>query len=129
MSIAERDQKIIEIRLLENQINQLEQQITLIDRQILELQIMQTNLDDIKKIKNDNALVPIGKDIFVESDIKSADKVLVNVGYGIFVKKTTEGAKDILEKQNKKLLDIRKEVINEVNNIFMKITNIEKELA
>ena len=129
MNPQDRDQKIMEIRLLEEQINQLEQQIALVDKRIIETQIIQTGLDDIKKIKKNDVFVPFGRDIFVESSIESAEKVLVNVGAGVFIKKGIEDTKKTIDNQNQKLFDLRKEVINEINNVFIRITEIEKEFG
>lgn len=129
MNPQDRDQRIMEVRFLEEQINQLEQQIAIVDKQIIETQIIQASLDDIKKIKKNDVFVPIGRDIFVESNIESAEMVLVNVGAGVFIKKEIEGAKKTIDNQNQKLFDLRKEVINEINKVFMRITEIEKEFV
>ena len=129
MNPQDRDQKVMEVRLLEEQINQLEQQIAIVDKRIIETQIIQASLDDIKKIKKNDVLVPVGRDIFVESSIESAEKVLVNVGAGVFIKKGIEDAKKTIGNQNQKLFDLRKEVINEINRVFIRITEIEKEFV
>ena len=124
MDEAEKNQKIIEIKILESQVSQLEQQIALIDRQIIEMQMLQDNLDDIKKLKNDRAFVPVGRDVFIESSINQADYALVNVGEGIFLKKNIEDAKKTIERQKEKFLAARKEIVSEMNRIFMKIEEI-----
>ena len=122
----ELEKKILEIRLLENQIVQLEQQIGLLNQQVIELQSTQADLDTIQGVKEQEALVPLGKDIFIRSKLEPANKVLINIGAKVVIKKDIAGAKKILEKQKQRFLNAREEIGAEIDNMLSRIATIEK---
>lgn len=124
----ELESRILEIRLLENQIMQLEQQMALLDQQIMELQALQADLDAIKNAKQQEIFAPLGRDIFIRSKLESVDSVLLNVGARVMVKKDIAGAKATLEKQRRRLLDVRGELSREMDNILERAMGIEEEI-
>ena len=101
--------KIIEIRMLEEQIGQMEEQMRIVDREILEIQSLILSLDEIKGTKNKEVIVPLGKDIFVKSLIAKDNEFLVNIGSKTIVKKNAEETKKLLEEKKEKLYDDMKE--------------------
>lgn len=122
------ESKIIEIRMLEEQARQLEEQIALIEQQVMESQLLQQNLDEIKNMKQKEIIVPIGKDVFINSKVESMNSVLVNVGSGIVIKTDIEGAKKEIEKHNEKFLRVREELAIEIRKISEHLIRIEKEI-
>lgn len=122
----EMQRKAMEANLLENQIRQIEQQLMLVNQQFLEIQTLQFNLDELKKIKEErDILVPLGRNVFIDAKLKINDKVLVNVGEKVIVKKSIDGAKKILEKQKDKFLKARDEMSGEMSKIIENISKIE----
>lgn len=124
----ELESKILEIRLFESQIAKLEQQMVLLDQQIIELQTLQADLDAVKNVKNQEILSPLGRDVLIRAKLESVDSVLLNVGARVVVKKDIEGAKATLEKQKQSLLEARKDIGKEMDNIIERIMQIEKEI-
>lgn len=122
------ESKILEIRLLESQIAKLEQQMALIDQQIMELQALQADLDAIKKVKEQDILAPLGKDVFIRSKLGPTNSVLLNVGARVMVKKDIAGAKATLEKQSQRFLEAKGEIGKEMDRIVERIMQIEKEV-
>ena len=124
----ELESKILEIRLFENQIAKLEQQMVLLDQQIIELQTLQADLDAIKNVKNQEILSPLGRDVLIRAKLESVDSVLLNVGARVIVKKDIEGAKATLEKQKQSFLEARSDISKGMDNIIERIMQIEKEI-
>lgn len=122
------ESKILEIRILESQIAKLEQQMALLDQQIIELQSLQADLDAIKKVKQQDILAPLGRDVFIRSKLEPVDSVLLNVGAKVMVKKDIAGAKATLEKQRQRFLEVKGVINKEIDKIVERIMEIEKEV-
>jgi len=120
--------KIIEIRMLEEQIGQMEEQMRIVDREILEIQSLILSLDEIKGTKNKEVIVPLGKDIFVKSLIAKDNEFLVNIGSKTIVKKNAEETKKLLEEKKEKFLEAREKIGMDANSIIRKIGEIDEEL-
>ncbi len=120
--------KIFEIRMLEEQINQMEEQIRIIDREILEFHNLISDLDEIKKINNKEVIVPLGKNIFIKSKVEKGDELFVNLGSKAMVRKNTEQAKKLLENKKEKFLEARENIGKEADKVIKKITEIDHEI-
>lgn len=120
--------KIFEIRVLESQIGQMEEQMRIIDREIADFQNLIVNLGDVQKIKNQDVIVPIGKNIFINSKIEKGDELLVNIGAKTLVKKNVEQTKILLEHRKDKFLEARENISKEAENVIKQIETIDKEV-
>lgn len=120
--------KIMEIQMLENKLKQLEQSLNFLDQQIMEQQMIQLNLDELKKAKKGSELLfPLGKNVFVKGKVESHE-ILVNIGGNMAVMKNEEHAKESVERQKLQLSGIRDEITREVEKIINRISIIEKSL-
>ena len=125
----EMQSKILEINVMENRLRQLEQSLNIIDQQIMEQQMLQLNIDELKKVKKgQDMLFSLGKNLFVKGKLED-DEILINIGNGIIAKKTGEKAKDIVERQKLQLVSIREEIAKEVEKILTEISLIERSLS
>ncbi len=120
--------RIFEIRILEEQIKQLENQVAALDKEICDIQDTQTDLDEIGKIRQKEILVPLGRNIFINSKVDSGEKVLVDIGAKIIVKKDINGAKKLLEKQKERFAEARIRVNEEVDRIISHIDKVDREI-
>ncbi|MFH1500681.1 MAG: prefoldin subunit alpha [archaeon] len=105
---------ILQLSLLEQQSQEIEKQINLVEQQINELQIFSLNLDKFKG--EGEMLAPLGRGVFVKSEVKDK-KLFVNIGSGVIVKKTPEEAKEIVLDQVNKLGNLRVELFNEIEKV------------
>jgi prefoldin alpha subunit len=118
--------KIIEIQMLENRLRQLEQSLNFIDQQIMEQQMLQLNLDELKKTKKgQEMLFPLGKNVFVKGKVENHE-VFVNIGSNIILKKDEEKSKETVERQKLQLANIRDEIAREIEKIVNQISMIER---
>jgi prefoldin alpha subunit len=120
--------KIMEINMLENRLKQLEQSLNFVDQQIMEQQMIQMDLDELKKAKKGNEMLfPLGKNVFVKGKLENHE-VLVNIGGNIVVKQDEDKAKGAVERQKLQIVGIKDEIAREVQKIINQISLIEKSM-
>ena len=69
--------KYLELQILTQQINQLQQYLTTIESNVLELNSLKESINQISKTKKSSEiLTPLGKEIFVKTELKENKKVL-----------------------------------------------------
>lgn len=93
------------LQLYREQIEEIYAQMELIERFIGEYSRAIETLQELAGIEEKDALMPLGGNSFAHVEIKDLKKVLVNVGRGIFIEKTLNGAIDFM---NKKIEDLKK---------------------
>lgn len=120
--------KVLEIRILEEQIKQLEQEALMLDQKVLELQTLQNNLDEIKKTSQQDILVPLGNGIFINSKIEPVKEVLINIGAKIIAKKEIGRAKEIVDRQKNNILEERKKINRESEKILEQIEKVDVQI-
>ncbi len=92
------EENILKLSMLEERAKQTEQQLTILNQQIMELQNMSLNLDKLKKSKGKEILANLGRNIFVKTKLVD-DNPIVDVGSKVLVKKTTAETKKLIEEQ------------------------------
>ncbi|PIU75981.1 prefoldin subunit alpha [Candidatus Pacearchaeota archaeon CG06_land_8_20_14_3_00_35_12] len=129
MEQENRQNKIMEFSLLENQLKQIEQQIILLDQQISKQQNLMQTLDEFKKTgENSEIFLPFSDELFVKAKLLDNKNLLINVGGNTFVKKDIDGVKKTIQKQIDKLMSVRKELSLEIDKILQGMLRIEKEI-
>ncbi|MEK6935662.1 MAG: prefoldin subunit alpha [Nanoarchaeota archaeon] len=109
-------EKLIQLRIIEQEANQLEQQLQIIEQHISDMQKINNGLDEIEKTQDKEILANIGKGIYIPAQIKSKD-LIVEIGSKNFVKKTIPETKKIIEEQLKKLIAFKHQVIEKVGEM------------
>lgn len=101
---------IMQIQMMEQEVNQLNEQLSLIEQNANEIKEIQSSLNEIGETKEKELLVNIGKKIFLPVEIKNK-KLILEVGNKVFVEKSIKDTLDLIESQLKKL-DLGKDQIN-----------------
>jgi len=70
----------------------------------------------------------LGLGTYVESEIKNTETVLVNVGAGVFVKKTAKEAEEIIGKQISQLDSINAQLTENLTMLAARAQELEGEL-
>ena len=112
---------LYKLSIFEKQIEQLNQQLQLIEKSILDLNSLNFGLDEIKGSVGKEVLAQLGRGIFVKTKLIS-DELVVDVGEKNFVKKSIPETKKIIKEQIEKLNQLKKELED-------KIEEIDKEVA
>ena len=107
---ANQQRQIIEFQMMQQRAEQLDQQLKAVDQQIIEM--MDLN-DSIGKVsKGSEMLFPMGKGIYTRSKVED-EKLFINIGSGIIVKRTPSDAVKIIEEQIERLEYVKKEISRE----------------
>lgn len=124
----DKEKIIFELGLMDSRAREFEQQIMIIDRQLQELRLIQEDLENLSKNGKKEVLMPLSSDILVKGNITDSENVLVNVGAGVVLKKNINEAKDITEKHEKKISEVKEKLLDEINRIVDYMLRLESDL-
>ena len=93
-----------------------DEQMKIVDTQLSELENFRKNIEDIENNPNKEILASIGKGVFMPAEITDRS-LFVEVGVGVFVKKSLEDTKKVAEDQLRKLGEMRMYLGSEINMI------------
>src|SRR3989338_674899 len=93
-------EKYIEMKMIEEHIKQLQEQLSTLEQQLGESMTARQSLDEVGKTDiGEEILVPLTQGVFVRATLKDNKDFLVNVGASTVVKKDLEGTKRLMENQ------------------------------
>jgi prefoldin alpha subunit len=128
MKQEEKQEKIVELKALDQEIKKIQKQIETVDQQITEMQIIGNTLDEFSKLKAGAKLkVPLAHGIFIDAVLKNNKDLLVNVGANVSVKKNVPKVKEMLENQVKELNKFRMNLIDNLQKMVVRVQEIQKE--
>ena len=119
-------EKILEMNDKFQQSKLIEEQLEFIEQQIVELRSFYEGLESFSKTDEKEFLAPIGKGIFVKSEIKEKE-LFVDVGQGTFVKKNSEDAKKIIDEQVTKLCEMKYQLNQQLVPLNAEMENFLRE--
>ena len=117
--------KMLEYQLLNQQFGQLQQQLQSLNHQLEELELLGSDLSELKDQKEAKTFSSLGGGIFIETEIKKSDSVLLSVGSNVLVKKKKEDAIRIIGKQKEDLNRIKAQLENEVNKFNSHLASLK----
>lgn len=121
--------KYLELHELEQQIKAFQQQATMLHQQFVEIILLIEHVDSLEKTKmNAPAYAAIGAGIFVASEVKNTDHLLVNVGAGVLVKKRPKEAKETLLRQAEDLKAMRHQIEQELQRLTLQGQHTQREM-
>jgi prefoldin alpha subunit len=106
---------------------ELEEKIGIVDKQIYELQHFQVHLGEIDKNKEKEILASLGKGVFVKSEIKD-DKLFVDVGSGVLIRKDSREAREVIEDQLRKLGEMRLVVQGHIEKLGEELQDLVRDI-
>ena len=122
-------EKYIEMKILEEQMKEVQKQAATVEQQLMELSIVVESLDEFKKAKRgDELLVPISSGIFVKAQLKEDNGFLVNVGANTVVSKGIDPTKKLMEKQVEEMRGLHLKINMKMEKLALKASTIEAEL-
>ena len=124
-------EKITYITSVENQARQFEENLQLIDNQIHELEEFTKNLDFIIKSKEREMLSSLGRRVYIKTKIEDKNKLFVDIGAGVVLRKAPEETINIVKEQITRLQDVKKQIASQLELYYKEledfIKNIKKE--
>ncbi len=118
--------KMMELQLLQQDFTQLQNNVQTIEQQLAEVELIKKSLDDFSKQKQDSeSLMALANGIFAEAKILNVKHLLVNVGSNVVVKKTVPETIQLIDEQSKELEKYKKQAMDGLNEILVKIQEIQ----
>ncbi len=125
----ELQEKYIELQILDQTIKQIQQQLSILDQQLFELQNLNEDLEEVSKVKpNSDILTPLGAGVFIKTQLKDNKEILMKVGSNVVAKKTIEESKNIINEELQKIKSTISEMEKEITNATITATNIQEEI-
>lgn len=104
---------------------EIEEQSNIIEQQIYEIQDFSKTLDSLESEESKNILAPIGKGVFIDSEIKNKS-LFVDAGAGIFIKKDINQTKKVVEDQLEKLYQMKLNISGQRESLNKEVENMIK---
>jgi len=111
---------VYKAQMLQRESEEVEGNLRLVEEQIGELDIFQKNLVELKESKGKEMIASVGKGVYIKGDVKD-DKLFVEVGAGVVVRKTPDETRETVEGQAMRLKEVRIQLIGHLENLGMHI--------
>jgi prefoldin alpha subunit len=113
---------------IQKQSEEAENGLKFINEQIGELENFNKSLEVMQKNKEKEILAPIGKGVYMKADIREKEKLFVEVGKGVVIRKTPAEAQEVIEEQIKKFQNAKMQVIAQLEEYAMMLKEIISEI-
>jgi len=121
-----KEELLIKLSMLEQQANEQAEKIQAIDNQISELESLKLSLRKMEKSKGKEMLAPLGRGIFIKTEIKD-ERLFVNVGNKTIVKKTPRETEEIIESQINEMEGIKHHLMHNIQQINQQLQSLFEE--
>ena len=126
---AKNQESQLKLQIMKSQLQSMEQQHAEIDMKKKQLEDMKKIIHEFKAEKGAKAFSEIGLGIYAETEMKDTEKLLVNIGSNLLVKRTPAEVSKMLNKQIKILNDIQSEIFAEIEKISTEAHAIQHDLG
>ena len=122
---------IFDMQVMEGKLKQLDQQMSMLEQSLMEIERLGESLDDFKKAEKTDkseAILPLGGGMFVKGSLAKTENVLVSIGAGVIVEKDVGEAKKMVEKRKLMMLKAREDIAVQINTVLQEISEIDQNL-
>ena len=124
-----KEEKYLELQMLNSQLRQIQQQIQSAEVQMQEMDRLGSALNESKSIKKgQDMLVPLGQGIFLRANAGDLKNVVMSVGADVVVEKSFDEALEIVKKQQGELGSILLDMRHEFNTGVQQLHEMQHEL-
>jgi prefoldin alpha subunit len=120
--------KIIQFQIMEANLKALQEREEVLSERLAEIENTKAAIEELKKIKPNKALIPIGSGNFVSGRIEDSEEVIVGIGGGVALKKKREDAIAILDSKFKEFEKNLSELRNQSAAIALQMAKIQEEV-
>lgn len=126
MAVTQRqlEQKAFEINYMRNQAQQIESQMQLVQKVLIDIEATKASLGAADQLKN-GTMLPMGSGVFAKAKVENAGLVLIDVGARVLVEKTPADAVRILDERKAAL----EKNMGELNAAFERAVNQIDQLS
>jgi len=118
---------IMQATQIQQQHEQLTQHLTIVNQQIDELGMFSKQLTSLKDSKDKELLATIGKGIYMKTKVLE-EKMFVEVGSNVLVRKTPEQTQETIKGQLRRLLEIKLQISAQIEQHQAQLQHIIEQL-
>jgi len=118
---------IMQATQIQQQHEQLTQHLTIVNQQIDELGTFSKQLTSLKDSKDKELLSTVGKGIYMKTKVLE-EKMFVEVGSNVLVRKTPEQTQETIKGQLRRLLEIKLQVSAQIEQHQAQLQHIIEQL-
>lgn len=119
---------ILEAHQIEEESQHFQQQLGLIDEHISDMSSFQDALSTFSKENTSEILAPLGRGVFMKAQRMQEEKLFVDVGAGVVVRKSLGETKEIIVEQLSKLSEARLSVISHLAELNSRMIQLVTKL-
>ena len=113
---------------LQRQSEEAEGSLRFLDDQIEELEKFSNSLNVLESSDESEMLASIGKGVYVKTALKKEEKLFVEVGKGIVVRKKPAEAKETITEQIRKFKNVRVQIAAQLNDYTLQLKEMISEI-
>lgn len=123
------EEKYMILQLIAGQLQEMQKQLESLEAKSGEIVGLKNSLAKLSSAKvNSKSYSSLGLGTFVESEIKNTGNVLVNVGAGVLVKKTTSEADELASMQLAQMDAVAQRLTHNINAMSARAQELESEI-
>jgi len=122
-----KQEQILQIQMMEQEANQLNEHLKILDENLTEMGELRESLEEVEKDDCREILANLGKRIYLPVEIKDK-KLIVDVGEKRFIRKSIPETKKILEEQIGKLSSAKDKIMEELDKLNQRLSQLMVEI-
>jgi prefoldin alpha subunit len=116
-----------EARLCQSQLQELQRQANSAQSAIAEVSAAAAGIKSLPQVGKEGTLMGLGAGTFTAVSLRESDKILVEVGAGVFVEKSAGEAAETMEDRRKKLEGILLKLGSSMESVSRRLEAIEEK--
>lgn len=129
MNEDESREAYFELKVIEEQMGQIQNQISILESNISEFENSIKYLEDLRGKSDEDAFVPISMGIYAKAKLQDTDKFIVNVGAGVAVEKSLEDTQVLVKKQLEDMRSYREQMLKGMQLLSSRAEEIERKVS
>jgi prefoldin alpha subunit len=120
--------KAVQFQILESNLKMLQERASEIGQRLEEFNKTKEAIEELKAVKPEKAMIPLGSGNFVFGTVENSDEIIVGIGSGVAVKKKREDALKILEAKIKESQDAMNDITKKSQGLIQSLERIQLEI-
>ncbi len=124
-------EKVLRAAKIEAEARQLEDNLSIIDNQLNEIESLKTILDSLIKDQTYEVLSSLGSRVYIKTKIEDRNNIFVDVGAGVIVKKSPKDTLNIAIGQISRLQNAKLQILSKLEEYHLElqefIDNIKRQ--
>ena len=128
MNEDEINRNIYLLQRYQEQVEEIYGELDFLDKLMKEYNRSMETMQEMANSSSNETLIPIGGNAFAYGELKDRERVLVNIGGGVFVEKSLNAAMETINKRMEELKKSQEKLISTVEEIKQKMDSIASNL-